>query len=339
MEGHIEELVLHFVITMPFVQAFYTFIFFLIRRKDLFDFLERFYLLETEFVIPSGPIRKQRLVAYLTIGLAITLTITGACFVTLNPSKVENGTIEYYPYYLTYYATFRDIFTEPILEMFQIWSFFCLAIPYLLSDLVPSFIYYHSGAIVNAICEDIQKTLLVISSGIGLSSETQVDDSLDSDGREIHRIWMKYDRLALLVRNTNQTFGPMVFFDYGIKFFLVSLLAHSVLATLRESNETVFNIVHLAMAICIAARLISGILLKSNLYRSSKNLSNQISTMTIHHWFCINKSQRKLLIMIQQDVERDKLIANPLDLFYISPGILLAMLSLTVTYIIILFQT
>ena len=328
----IEELVLYFVMMIPFVQAFFTSIFFLNRRKELLNFLESFYLLETEFCIPSSHVKKSRLIAYFIYGIAMLFTFVGVCFVIMQPSYVVNGTVVYLPYYLNYYEIFRDNISEQLLEMFHIWSFAGISIPYLLSDLVPSFVYYHSGVVLKSIATEMEHMLL-------LNTATSAAAVMDPDGRKIHHIWAIYDRLANLVRRANEMFGYMLLLDYGIKFFLVSLLVHSVLATMRNQDDLAFTIVHLAAAICIATRLIMGVLLKSYLYQSSKTLSNQITSLTNRHWFCMNKNQRKLLLMFQKDVDRDQLIANPLDLFYITPGLLLAMLSLTVTYVIILFQS
>lgn len=335
------ELVFYFVVALPFLQTSWNLIFFLARRKELVDFFEQFHLLEMEFSnIQTGPIRKERWVTYLAFGITTAFTLVGASYVILQPSYTSvNGTLIYHPYYLPYYQTFRDSFTVPFLGIFQVWACTCVAIMQLLGDLVPAFTYYHSGVVMTAICDQIRDELLPSPAKSNGKPAAALTFGIDQEGRTIHRIWTKYDKLSGLVRKANRLFGSMLLVDYGLKFFLIALLTYSVLGNLRSTTNVSFTLIHFGIAVCLTTRLISGVLLKSHLYRSAKRVSNRIASLINRHWFGVNRDQRKVFLTFQEQIDRDQLTAHPLDLFHITPALLLAMLSLTVSYIIILFQT
>jgi hypothetical protein len=233
------------------------------------------------------------------------------------------------------YLYFRSIFHSFFNSIF----FFTLVIFFqLLGELVPSYIYYHAGSIAVAIRKDIQElfqTTPYLSNGVAAVS---FNTNNQFDEHKIHLHWFNYVSLRNLVKEADHIFGSLMLIDYGMKFFMICMMTFSGLNEFRDCP--LFEaLAPLAMSAIYLLRLVTCVARKSHLFRSRELLQTALITSLNKNWFNLNAEQRKTLSSFQDQVERDQLTANPLGLFSVTPGILLTITSLSVSYIIILIQS
>lgn len=86
-------------------------------------------------------------------------------------------------------------------------------------------------------------------------------------------------------------------------------------------------------------RFTTTILLCSRLYTSGEYLQSRISRFLALTWFHLQPSERQFFTAFLVRVQDRGTVASPLGLYPIRPSILLALLSLLVTYLIVLLQS
>ncbi len=86
-------------------------------------------------------------------------------------------------------------------------------------------------------------------------------------------------------------------------------------------------------------RFITTILLCSRLYAAGEHLQSNICRFLAVTWFRLKPDERQFFTAFLVRVQDDGIVASPLGLYPIRPSILLALLSLMVTYLIVLLQS
>lgn len=86
-------------------------------------------------------------------------------------------------------------------------------------------------------------------------------------------------------------------------------------------------------------RFVTTILLCSRLYTAGERLQSKMSRYLALVWFHLKPSERQFLTAFLVRVQDRGTVASPLGLYPIRPSILLAVLSLLVTYLIVLLQS
>ena len=93
-------------------------------------------------------------------------------------------------------------------------------------------------------------------------------------------------------------------------------------------------------AIATIIRFATTVLLCSKLTKAVDRLTSKISSHLAVNWSRFGRSERQFFTAFLVRVhDRGTIIASPLGLYAIRPSILLGMLSLLVTYMIVLLQT
>ncbi len=88
---------------------------------------------------------------------------------------------------------------------------------------MPTFVYYHCGAAIFGIRDEIGELL----PSLVLTEES--DEAHQKNGRHLHTILAKHKNVRDLVRTANNLFGSLMAIDYGLKFFMICLLAFAVM--------------------------------------------------------------------------------------------------------------
>lgn len=86
-------------------------------------------------------------------------------------------------------------------------------------------------------------------------------------------------------------------------------------------------------------RFTTTILLCSKLSTAVERLQSKISTHLAANWFRFGVSERQFFTAFLVRVHDKGAVASPLGLYSVRPSMLLALLSLLVTYMIVLLQT
>lgn len=86
-------------------------------------------------------------------------------------------------------------------------------------------------------------------------------------------------------------------------------------------------------------RFTTTILLCSRLHTATENVQSKVSRYMAIMWFRLKPSERQFFTAFLVRVQDRGTVASPLGLYPIRPSILLALLSLLVTYLIVLLQS
>lgn len=86
-------------------------------------------------------------------------------------------------------------------------------------------------------------------------------------------------------------------------------------------------------------RFVTTILLCSQLHTAVEHLQSKISRYLALQWFSLKPCERQFFTAFLVRVQDGGTVASPLGLYPIRPSILLALLSLLVTYLIVLLQS
>lgn len=197
-----------------------------------------------------------------------------------------------------------------------------------LIDIAPLMVYYHAARIVD-----------------GMTSEIQDDSSPSNSTKSevVYSLWSRFEALTVMVRRTDKLFGPMVILCHGYLFTMICGLIYCFMKlTLDCRIGEVFLSVPLFFlfwTIFLPIRLLLSIFLVSKLEGSTAAL---ISATALHfnkRLHRLEKEEQKIVRYFLDRLNQIKLAACPAGLYKIKPSINLTMLSLIVTYTIILLQS
>lgn len=195
-----------------------------------------------------------------------------------------------------------------------------------LDEIVPIFVYYHSGIALFAIGQEIKSPRNLASTN------------------GILNIWSHYNQVRELTIKADQLFGSLIVTNIGRKFALICTCAYSTLYYVFETDERLSSDYSRPLAIMLTIGLIvfivelsTSVIFSSNLVRASENLKIVTGDVYNRYWKLMEPEARETLRAFRAEQENE-LVACPLNLFHITPSLLLSMTGLIVTYTIVLLQ-
>jgi hypothetical protein len=192
------------------------------------------------------------------------------------------------------------------------------------------------------------------------SHPSAVKGSQDSNQVIWQKGWLYYEAIRKLINESNSRFGSMLLLNHGAMFFVASSNVFSILrwyvVDMYVNNIFKKNIISLFCrryrgmswllllvngmnAVATILRFITTILLCSRLYAAGEHLQSNICRFLAITWFRLKPDERQFFTAFLVRVQDDGIVASPLGLYPIRPSILLALLSLMVTYLIVLLQS
>ncbi len=344
----IANLVINIVFLLPLPHACFNLFHFTSINQKLAKLIKCFLLLESQHLLMTckkrfDRVEKKRRSCYSTIFGSNLFTFIGITFMTFQSPD--------FTVFLTASDTLCTIFPIPLLQAYQVSVFLLVVLYQILTDLIPSFIYYHAGTAMLAIHDEIHhmKAVLmqkVIKQDFHPSSRTDNEITVDEKrekplGAQHHiflQIWSKYNLLRQLVKKVDRLFGWMSLLDYGVKFFMICLMSYTILHNYRYS-PLIDIIIAFFIMLGYLMRLFCCVALKSELHQSREKLISLMAAYLNTHWLDMSKEERQVFSAFQGQVNRDQLAASPKGIFVVNPGLLLTMLSLIVSYLIVLLQS
>ena len=284
------------------------------NRTLLHEYFQRWQQMRHDFSFESEvqrrnaakPQRSRMYVAYL---LAVCFSVAMVIVVILDfpilpflPSTIKNEKNCCDLLHSSYLPLICTVFA---VSVFYAWNLSAA------SDLVPSMIYYH-----------LAKELDYISMQLPV---TELND--------LRKLWLNYEAIRCLIDEANSLFGLMLVLNHGAMFFVAS---SNVFAIMRwyQGMSWLLLLVNGFNAMNTILRVTTTILLCSRLTKANDRLQSKISSHLAAH-LDPNFLLTGFLIRIQDNGT----IASPLGLYSIKPSILLTLVSLLVTYLIVLLQS
>lgn len=263
------------------------------------------------------------------------------------------------PYLISTYQIVRETIPPPLICLIHLTPVAFTFIFLIIADLVPSFTYYHAALAVNC----LEKNMVTfcskhVSNNRVLSLKSLANKQLSSkdlDYRKtlpetspyeldgyVHLIWKKYDNIDRMVNRANSLFGTFWVCSQGVILFMITALLYSVFYYLDDAlkMQSIDQILpYLLNFVEFTFRLISGTLISSHLHKRTIQFRGTLNRLLNQHWDQLSKPDRELLRSFLSRLSTDHLVASPLDLYNITPSILLSVLGLVVSYVIVLLQS
>lgn len=237
------------------------------------------------------------------------------------------------PFLFSYYNSLQNILSFPVLTAIQIISIFLMLILKLMCETVPALIFYHAGLEVRVIEEEVKHLFSFVSCPKNTEKASKFETLFASKVREILNT---FENLKTLVARANSLFGIFMFLAYSIEFVIICTMLYSFFHWLQTSKP---------LATCLTVLVVNlydlvfCTLLTANVYRSSEHLRTVLASLLNRHWDLISKNERDILLVLLGCLRTDPLAAIPLGLYKVTFSVLLTMVSLTVSYVVIMLQS
>ena len=209
-----------------------------------------------------------------------------------------------------------------------------------LGEVVPALFFYHVGCVVQDIQRQLQENFFprVISFN---NSAIPIDNAFNSNFHvqlrnvnTFQRVWEKYETVLGFVDRANQLLGASILCIDFTSFILMCLPVYTVLQTVPMPRKLfVFcaNLFSIWRIVCLN-RLISHPTL------AQEELKTSLAALLSRKWQLLCEDDRILLVAFQARLDSGKLAASPYNLYNVKPSNILSMLSLIVTYVIVIIQ-
>ena len=152
-----------------------------------------------------------------------------------------------------------------------------------------------------------------------------------------HLIWDKYESIRQLLNRANKLFGIFIVTNQLCYICIGCLCLYWILGP--ERPDSVFRLCGVYVLISTAARTIGGNWLLSHLYLSCCELKNSIVGILNKKWQLLSHEHRDVLSFFFICLDRRNLVVCPLNLYNVDPTNLPSLLTLLISYVIVLQQT
>lgn len=298
-------------------------LFFLFRSEKCLNFFEKFRKMEDNLktYLPSQHhrIKNDRRAIYGLLFSSVLLTMIGLAGATLlYPHSPRSYTSNHY---------LKSLFGSHFLVFVSLLTNFTVIFFVLMGEMIPTFVYYHSGIALFTISQELESNQRHFTSG-----------------NAILTIWSHYNQVRELTTKADQLFGYLVVTNIGFRFSLICTCAYSALYYVFQNNSNFSADYSRPVAIILSTNLVifivqlsTNVIFSSNLVRASENLKHVTGNMYQYYWKLMKPKTREVFRAFRSEQEKD-LVACPFNLFNITPSLLLNMAGLVVTYVIVLLQ-
>jgi hypothetical protein len=158
----------------------------------------------------------------------------------------------------------------------------------------------------------------------------------------IRRVWTRYENVGKMVSRADYLFGSFLVYGQVGNVFCMTILVYSVLYNLGDALKmrTVGPILsYILILTAVVFRFSSSVIISSQLHRSVSQFRTALNDLMSKHWNRITKGDRDLLRSFMWRIQSDPLVASPLGVYKVTPSVLLSVLSVVVSYVIVLLQS
>jgi len=319
----------------------------LVRRPQFLDFFRDWVKLER--VTPAGSlnnseIKKMYSKTYAVYGVISCCFMLFTIYKTLFTELEELGNIFFMRSVSQLLNSTWFSFIYRVAFAFGCLSFYVMLAAV---DIVPILVYYNAAKHVEALERDIQIINQETRTNIGGFPSTIL--SHDELSLKIKAIWFRFEDLRMLIQRADQLLGPIVILNHGTSFFLICCEVFSLFNCMKSRGAYALSIDSgekpavpvVALILFLIAnllRLFFSIFPIAKIHKNCDLFVTAIARLSASICCSLNKQERRLTKSFLDRVQFAGLVACPAGFYTITPSVLLTLLSLIITYTIILLQ-
>ena len=310
-----------------------TWLFYLIRRKTMLDFFRDWNNFEERALIRyvnSGKIIGRVCIAiyalYYTLTAFFFVTFS-VVFLTVDPEPQDTDVVGNLIVHNNSYLTNAPL--TYVMPYITLWTVLMALILMCVIDIVPVMVYYHAAKAIRSMEIEIEAI-----------ADAQPSNSIKFEAN-IQRIWCNFESLRLMVNRADDLFGPLVIPQQGLAFFVICGSVFTLISSLSKAPEDATQglSIFAFSLIFYPSRLFFSIGFMTKVHSSSGQLLSTVARISANSWRSMGQDERGLLRSFLSRIQHVKLAAYPSGYYRITKSILLTMLSLIISYTIILLQS
>ena len=288
--------------------AIATAVVFFSRSQDILAFFVRWNQLELQLEMEPkrSSFRKLYYFVYGSYAFISIDLIIAICAIMWNRMDAS--------YLLSHYQIFRDNFPEFVIMFFHLASAISMWFFVILSDLVPAWTFYHASLALHSLTLKVEQR---------------------PGGCGILQLRYLYDMVSGLVERANDLFSWLMIVDHAGLFFMICAQCYTVCSSFREMNWSTWG--YFSGAFIFSFRLLTSIAMASKLHSSYDRMKLAVCIALTSEKISRDDCRRLKLFLIR--MKANALAARPLQMYKITPSTLTTIISLTLTYTIVLLQS
>jgi len=226
----------------------------------------------------------------------------------------------------SYFPRLKETSWAILFHFFTFMSFLFMVVFLTIVDVVPVMVYFHAAKMIEA---------------LKIRLESRLNENQVNNYEAIHPIWSHFEKLRVLIHRADNLFGPMIIFNHGVNFFIICAITFSILNAFAMGsvrNEFEQFPVYLIGLFFFAGRLLLTVHLMLEVHSSAEKLLSTLACLSTQHWKYFDEKGHRILHSFLCRLQNVQLAVCPSGFYKITPSILLTMLSLIISYTIILLQ-
>ena len=303
---------------------------FLRKRVELQSFFADWRRMENRVITELDTPCDVRKLKYFMVSLNYILYFSSfVCVGLLIYFKPEES------YLLSYYKTIRDSIGIPLVIINHVMCILVIFVYNSLSDFVPGLIFYHASLVVQSIAMNIEQYFDQISQTY--SKNTTISQGLSLFQIRMHKMYCHYEILSNLVKRANRLFGILMLVNHGANIFIICAMVYSMLYNFKSSgtDATIYFVVFLSFTYL----LLVGYFLAAQLNSASFKLRFTLSSLMARHSVHLTEKDLRVASSFLAHLQEDHLAACPLNLYSVTSSNILTLVSLIISYVIVLLQS
>ena len=288
-------------------------------HHGLIEFLRDWKRVETSFDHCRHRDRSGRIVAALRC--LFMATVVPALFVMFLGNFIEPTQ----SFFFSSIPVLRHHFGLHLLAFINTFSYHYAVTLTLLSDMIPAFIFYQAGCMIENLQLEIDNY-----------SANWINSIHPANENPCRCLWKKYESIQKLVDSANQLFGLIMIVN---QFCYICLACLSIYRLIEESIDSLAFPIFAACVIIAILRTLGCNWLYFHLPRSCAQFKKSVSALLSEKWHLMPQDHQIYLNCFYNRLNGGELAACPLNLFTIDRSNLLSLLTLHISYTIVLLQS
>ena len=328
----LQDILLLLVVSCDLPMTLTTWTTFLVRRKSFLAFFHDWKQLEKQLHIVDGAsIKIVSTVIYLIyFSLSVAFLLSNILEWVIN-EDVEPWKNDHFLLYINpdLVETSHVVF----IGLLNLLSSILMVIFIALVDIAPSLVYYHSSKMIKSLENEIlqfnqERAVAIV--------QPRPDSSLRCS--RVQSIWLRFEQLRSLISRADDLFGPIIILNHGIMFFITCTMAFSLFQMIRNPFESAGFSEFLTTLFFFSLRFELTIAFMSKVHISAGHLVSAVGSLSAKWCNSADSNEQRIIQSFLVRIQSIHLAAHPSGFYKITPSILLTLLSLIISYIIILLQ-